>query len=111
MLRPVTDGTAWQAGSMTDVTVVHDAASSRFDAVVRGDQVGFIDYRTRGNTVELLHTEVDPERREDGVASSLVRGVLDQIRVEKMTVIPTCPFVASFLDEHEEYQDLLAPRG
>jgi uncharacterized protein len=96
---------------MTDVTVVHDAAASRFDAVVRGEKVGFVDYRTRGNAVELLHTEVDPDHREDGVASDLVQGVLDQIRVEKLNVIPTCPFVASYLEDHEEYQDLLAPRS
>jgi uncharacterized protein len=95
---------------MTDVTVVHDAAASRFEAQVHGEVVGHVDYSTRGNAVELVHTEVDEERREEGVASELVQGVLDQIRIEKMNVIPTCPFVRSFLDEHEEYQDLLAPR-
>lgn len=94
---------------MSDVTVTHNAAASRFEAQVEGERVGLIDYRTSGNTVDLMHTEVDPDRQGQGVASDLVRGALDTIRAEKMSIVPTCPYVARWLDGHKDYQDLLAP--
>lgn len=94
---------------MSAVTVSHNAAASRFEAQVDGERVGLIDYRTVGNTVDLVHTEVDPDRQGQGVASDLVRGALDAIRLEKMSIVPTCPYVAQWLERHEDYQDLLAP--
>lgn len=93
---------------MSDVSVTHNAAASRFEAHVAGERVGLIDYRTQGSTVDLVHTEVDPDRQGQGVASDLVRGALDTIRLEKMSVVPTCPYVARWLERHEDYQDMLA---
>ncbi len=94
---------------MTDVTVSHNAAASRFEAHVEGERVGLMDYRTHGNTLDLVHTEVDPELQGQGVASELVRGALDTIRLEKMSIVPTCPYIGQWLDRHEDYRDLLAP--
>lgn len=94
---------------MTDVTVVHNAAASRFEAMLGGEQVGLIDYSTHGNTVDLVHTEVDPRHQGKGIAGELVRGALAVIRVEKMTVVPSCPYIATWLDRHPDEQDLLAP--
>ncbi|MGI8948298.1 MAG: GNAT family N-acetyltransferase [Ornithinimicrobium sp.] len=94
---------------MSDATVTHNAAASRFEAHLGAERVGLIDYRTQGDTVDLVHTEVDPDQQGQGVASDLVRGALDTIRLEKMTVVPTCPYVARWLDGHEDYQDMLAP--
>lgn len=94
---------------MSEITVVHNAAASRFEALLGKEQVGLIDYRTHGNTVDLVHTEVDEQHQGAGIAGDLVQGALDAIRVEKMTIVPTCPYVASWLEGHPDYQDLLAP--
>lgn len=94
---------------MSDATVTHNAAASRFEVHLGAERVGLIDYRTQGNTVDLVHTEVDPKQQGNGVASDLVRGALDTIRLEKMSIVPTCPYVARWLERHEDYQDLLAP--
>ncbi len=94
---------------MSDVTVVHNAAASRFEAHRGGERIGLIDYRTHGNTVDLVHTEVDPALQGAGIGGELVQGALDAIRIEKMTIIPSCPFVADWLQDHPDYQDLLAP--
>jgi uncharacterized protein len=37
-----------------------------------------------------------------------VRHALDDVRAAGRTVIPTCWYVAQFIDEHPEYEDLLA---
>lgn len=45
---------------MSDVTVVNNAADSRFEAQVSGEVVGRVDYVTAGNTIDLTHTVVEP---------------------------------------------------
>lgn len=97
---------------MSDVTVVNNAADSRFEAQVSGEVVGRVDYVTAGNTIDLTHTVVEPGHEGEGIGSQLVRGVLDYLKVDKpdLVVIPTCPFVKSFIDRHPDYQALLDPR-
>ncbi|CAN5465084.1 GNAT family N-acetyltransferase [soil metagenome] len=93
---------------MSTVSVNNNAASSRFEIAKDGEVAGYLDYRTHGNTVDLTHAHTDPAMRGQGLAGLLVQGALDVIRVEKMSVIPTCPYVATWIEDHSDYQDLLA---
>ena len=43
--------------------------------------------------------------------ANLVRGVLDSIRAEGVTVVPGCEFVAAYMERHPEYRDLLPDKG
>lgn len=95
---------------MSEVTVEHNPTQSRYDAHVEGQVVGFVQYRTSGNTIDLFHTEVEPAHEGEGVGTELVRGTLDLLRADHLTVVPSCPFVRSFIDEHEDYEDLVDPR-
>jgi len=38
----------------------------------------------------------------------LVRHALDDVRAKGRTIVPTCWFVAEFVDLHPEYADLVA---
>ncbi len=80
----------------------------RYELRVDDELVGFADYVRRGNEVEIPHTEIDPARRGRGLGAELVRGSLALIRSDGATVVPSCPFVARYLDDHPEDQDLLA---
>ncbi len=95
---------------MSNVIVSNNAAASRFEIEQNGELVGHLDYRTSGNTVDLTHAETDHSVRGQGLGGVLVQEALDRIKVDKMTVIPTCPFVATWIERHEDYQQLLAPR-
>lgn len=97
---------------MSEVTVVNNPAESRFEAQLAGEVVGRIDYTTAGSTIDLTHTEVEPGHEGEGIGSTLVRGALDYLQVDKpnLKVIPTCPFVKIYIDRHPEYQPLLDPR-
>jgi uncharacterized protein len=55
----------------------------------------------------LVHTEVEPRHEGRGFASRLVAGALDDIRARGLGVVPTCPFVRSYLERHPEYGDLV----
>jgi uncharacterized protein len=88
--------------------VQQDTKMNRFDLLVDGVGVGEIDYQVRENTIVLTHTEIDPARRESGLGGELIRGALNLIRADTdYRVIPSCPFVAHWIDKNPDYQDLL----
>ena len=92
------------------VTVRDDAARHRFEVLVDGEVAGFTAYRREGDAVAFTHTEVDDDHEGEGLGSQLVRGALEQVRAKRSSVLPYCPFVASYLKKHPELQDLV-PAG
>ena len=93
----------------TDTATVRDnETASRFELVVDGELIGVADYRVRGDRVVLPHTEIVRHLRGRGYGDVLVQGVLDRIRPTGRKVVPTCWFVAQFIDANPEYRDLLA---
>jgi predicted GNAT family acetyltransferase len=86
--------------------VRHEPDSSRYTLWVDGAQVGLADYELRGDSIAITHTEIDPSKQHGGLGSVLVQGVLDQIAEGTQRVIPACPFVATYIDNHDEYRPL-----
>ena len=79
----------------------------RFE-LARSGHTAFIDYRQRNGVLDLLHTEVPAALRGGGVGSELVRAALDWARDQKLKILPSCPFVAEWLERHPQYADLNA---
>jgi uncharacterized protein len=80
----------------------------QFEAYVDGRLAGFTAYELNDKGISIMHTEVDEAFEGQGVGSSLVRQMLDQIRKDddlKVTVL--CPFVTAWLGKHADYQDLI----
>lgn len=88
--------------------VKHNAERSRYEIFVDGQLVGVADYRDRGDTLLFPHTEIDSSMRGQNLGAQLVQAALDDVRSTGKAVIPSCWYVAQFIDEHPEYQDLLA---
>ncbi len=88
--------------------VIDNPAASRFEVLIDGVVVGFADYIIRGDTIELPHTVVDRSVRGRGVAAILIERSLASIRTSGRTVVPTCWYVAQFIDGRPDYADLLA---
>ena len=59
--------------------------------------------------VVLHHTEVDPARQGAGLGAELIQAALAAIRERGQRVVPQCSYVADFIAEHPDYQDLVAP--
>jgi predicted GNAT family acetyltransferase len=87
--------------------VVDNPDEKRFEISVDGVRAGFTEYRAHGATHTFFHTEIDPAFEGKGLGSKLIRGALDAMRGRGNTVIPTCPFVRRFIDDHAEYADLV----
>jgi predicted GNAT family acetyltransferase len=82
-------------------------ARFRYELLVDGDVGAFVQYTMRGGRLLLVHTEVDKARQGQGLATVLIRGVLDDIRVRGIPMLPVCSFVDRFIKRHPEYDDLV----
>ena len=91
--------------------VRHNPDASRYEIVRDGRVVGIAEYADRGDVMLFHHTEIDRPLRGDGLGAQLVQGALDDVRAHGRRIIPTCWYVAQFVDEHPDYGDLLAPSG
>ncbi|RYZ83662.1 MAG: N-acetyltransferase [Proteobacteria bacterium] len=69
---------------------------------------GIIEYSRKGDSIYLTHTEVPAQMQGKGVATKLVEHTLNYIKSHNLTVVPMCSFVRKFMDNHEEYHDLLS---
>jgi predicted GNAT family acetyltransferase len=93
---------------MADVATSHNPQEHRYEARVDGELAGFIQYRESVGLVDLVHTEVDDRFEGQGVASKLARFALDDLRADSSRrVLATCPFVATWIEKHPDYADLL----
>ncbi len=88
--------------------VTHNDERSRYEIHLDGELVGIADYRERGDALVFPHTEIDPSMRGRNLGAQLVKAALDDVRTTGKSVIPSCWYVAQFIDQHPEYQDLLA---
>jgi predicted GNAT family acetyltransferase len=88
--------------------VIQNQELDRFELVIDGELAGFSEYRIVGTDMIFTHTEVLSQEREHGLGGRLVRDSLDQVREHTdYRVVAQCPFVAHWLTQHPEYQDLL----
>jgi len=88
--------------------VVQDVSMNRFELLVDGKQAGVAEYRIADGAISFRHTEIDPTYRGQGRGDELARGALNLVRAETdYRVIPLCPFIKKWIDEHADYQDLL----
>ncbi len=79
----------------------------RYEARLDGQLAGWVEYGRVRTRLVALHTEVLPEFGGRGIASALVRRVLDDARAAGATITPRCPFFMSHFQRHPEDRDLL----
>lgn len=91
-----------------DLVITDNPDERRYEARVSGELAGWVDYGRVRTRLVALHTEVQPEFGGRGIASALVRRVLDDARAAGQTITPRCPFFVSHFQRHPEDHDLLA---
>ena len=63
------------------------------------DSIAKIEYIKAQNKIFLTHTEVPKELEGLGIGSSLIKKVLGDIQKQELTLVPLCPFVASYIKQ------------
>jgi hypothetical protein len=91
-------------------TEVHDAPErTRYEVTLDGELAGYAEYRDIDGARVFTHTEVLDAFEGRGVGSALARGALDHVRAGVGRAVALCPFIAGFVERHDEYADLLDP--
>jgi len=89
------------------IAIEHDATGRRFIARIDGKEA-YLEYRpVRTGVVDYVTTYTPPALRERHIASTIVRHALDHARDRELKVIPSCWFVAGYIERHREYEELL----
>lgn len=89
------------------LAVRHNEAEEQFEIEVDG-QVALLAYFLDGSTIHYPHTEVPKALERHGLAAKLARHALDYARANGLMVVPRCPYVRAYIQEHPEYADLVA---
>lgn len=90
-----------------NATVRENPAEQQFEIWLGGRRAGVTVYEPEGDTYAFVHTEVDPSFSGQGLASRLVGSALDTMRERHLAVLPLCPFVVKYIQDHPAYADLV----
>ena len=90
------------------VVIADNPDARRYEARLDDTLAGWVEYGRVGTRLVALHTEVLPEFGGRGIASALVRRVLDDARAAGHTITPRCPFFVTHFQRHPEDRDLVA---
>ena len=102
-----TDELEAAAGSPEDAEVVDNPEASRFELRLGGRLIGIAAYRRRNGLIALTHTEIQEEREGQGFGSVLAAGVLEEAARQGVEITPLCPFIASYIEHHPDYERLV----
>ena len=91
------------------VVIENNSADQRFEAKV-GRYLAVVEYQRGGDIIVFTHTEVPEELEGQRIAGKLDHAALEYARAQQLTVVPLCPFVASYIRRHQEYIDLVHPQ-
>jgi predicted GNAT family acetyltransferase len=105
---PMTDPSEHPDAPALDFTVVNDEKTGAYWAMIGDREIAGVPYKVAGdNRLVLLSTSVFPEFRRQGIATALIRRVLDDVRAQGKTVTVMCPVVRTFIERNPEYACLI----
>lgn len=80
--------------------VVDNPELHRYELYVGDDLAGQVAYSRRNGAVTLIHTEIDPAFKGQGLGGAIVAAALADLDERGLRMIPVCPFVRSYLERH-----------
>jgi len=92
-----------------ELVIADVPGASRYEARVGTQLAGWVDYRRLGRRLVAIHTEVPPAFAGRGIASALVRRVIEDARRGGERISPLCPLFVAHFARHPEDADVLAP--
>jgi predicted GNAT family acetyltransferase len=86
---------------------LQDEVDSRQFVLRVGEHRARMEYDRTGDRIFLTHLEVPPAIEGLGVAQVLTEKVLAWTEVNKLRLVPYCPYVKTYLRRHTAWQRLL----
>ncbi|GAT08588.1 acetyltransferase [Mycolicibacterium novocastrense] len=94
-----------KTGAPTEVT----AEADRYTISVDGKSVGIAEFADRDCQRVFTHTEVDSDFEGRGLATILIGEALQKTRDDGLRIVPVCKMVASYVEKHDEFSDVVDP--
>lgn len=79
----------------------------RYELLRDGTVVGHANYSLRGDEITIPHVETEQALRGQGLGSKLMEGVIADVVDRNLTVVPVCPFAASYLHDNPDLAYLI----
>lgn len=87
--------------------VIHDIEKQKFYVVI-DELESHLEYVRMNNILNLNHTYVPNALRGRGIAGKIVKAALTFAEQNNLKIIPSCSYVAAYIQRHTEYESLLA---
>jgi uncharacterized protein len=84
-----------------DTTVTNNETEQRFEITVDGHRAE-LTYRSRGDRLVLVHTEVPDALEGRGIGGDLVTAAVDLAARRGLRLVPQCPFARGWLERHPD---------
>ncbi len=83
--------------------VTDNPVNERYELWLGDELAGEIRYTLRDDgKLVLVHTEIHPSHKGEGLGNVLVQGALDDLRARGIEYVPVCPFVRAYLRRHPQ---------
>ena len=82
--------------------VIDNPNEFRYELWLGSELAGEIRYTREDGKVVLVHTEVEPSHKGEGLGNVLVQGALDDLRERGLAYRAVCPFVTAYLRRHPQ---------
>ncbi len=89
------------------MSVIDDVENRRF-VFATGAGTAQLVYRTDGDRLLLVHTEVPGSMGGQGIGGRLVEAAVDRARASGETLVPSCSFVRGWLAKHPDQASTVA---
>lgn len=81
----------------------------QYEITVDGEHAGLEAYVDSGDQRIFYHTEIDEKFGGRGLAGELVSAALTDARAEGKRIVAVCPYVAKYVKQHHDFDDILDP--
>lgn len=89
------------------IDIIHNQTKQRFETVIDG-HTAYLSYSIiDDNTLDYNHTIVPPKLGGQGLGKALAKVALDYATNHNKKVVPSCSFVANYIQKNAEHQSLL----
>lgn len=88
--------------------VQHDEPGNRYVLRRAGEHIGILEYRPVGDVLEVVEVRIFAGIRGEGLGGVLAREALVDVREHGRKVHPSCPYLRSFIEDNQEFADLVA---
>ena len=88
--------------ALDELEIVDVPEQRRYEVRAASHVVGHTRYARQGESIALLHTEIDPSMEGKGVGSRLAATVLADATSRGLAVVVRCPFIAAYVRRHPQ---------